>query len=196
MPSEDSAEDRLQVLMKTWEHLDEKIRSYDLLMERVIFIAVFLIMAVAGYAPTDEVRSSTLFLLLPFGAFGLTFYGLHTCHQVMSTAGYMRYVEERINKAVGERMLFWEGFLSSREHRRLPVIALGFLWGLVLAMIVGKSAYTAWLGYPVGVFCAAVAVNLAFFVGFIVAVCLCYRAFGSTYEAVKRVASQSDEGGT
>jgi len=125
-----SPSDRVfDLLLKEYEVVSQEIRGRIITNDSLIASALLILGAglIYGIGQGKE----AVIVAIPLGFFGLLLYALFNATAIQVLAGYRRYLEERINRHVGQEVLQWERVGAPLRRRSFSTIAL-FMFALLL----------------------------------------------------------------
>ena len=181
---EDKKSLQLEHLTSQSESFGAAIGSVMLQSSRVITVGTAVALGVIGIA--FRTRSYEILILLPYLIFVLFFHYINLHTSILEMGGYKRYLEERINEIIGEKIHLWETELVPRRHYNvanqfLAAIFLIILLGsMVIGLVVSYSYHYSWI------FRISLVVDLVLIIGLIMAVAHMRKAHAKTYEDAKR----------
>jgi hypothetical protein len=180
---------RSEILVKEYEIIGQATRTLFLSSEKAIALG-FTILG-TGFIIGIKEKIEYMLLFLPFAVFGVLLYDINIATELGTMGGYKRYLEERINSELKERILLWELFLSEERHKSLAKKLSFPIYLIFTGLTVYFSLATAWESCPKWFFWCLVCVFLGFALGLISSVHKSYKAFAHTYEKCKRLVNQS-----
>jgi len=179
---------KIEILMKEYECVGQKIEALFLTSERIIGLGIVVIVAMLTFGLERKINSILLFL--PVAFLGVLLYGVHVFTELTSLGGYKRYLEERINTIFEENLLFWESIIAKKRHYAFVTYFLHFLYAFFLVLTVSLSLHTAWQHYGNKVFWFIITFLLGLSIGLIISLVKMYKAFDETYKMAKKIAKR------
>jgi len=128
------------VLLAEYARLRNETFSVEGRYDRIVGVAVTLLTLIVLYGAHEERKE--VFFALPFLIYGLVFYVLYFFHAMCVRAGYLRAIEEEINRLIGRNVLIWENHVvpSFLRFTRCPP-ALAFN-GIVVFLVPAVVLYS------------------------------------------------------
>ena len=145
MTSEAQTKFRGDVLLQEYLRVCTDIRTIEGANDRVIGLGATFVVAAATVGLAQHVVP--LFFALPFAIIGVIFYGVMSYVWVFSLGGYKLYLEEEINRTIGERLLLWEALVPKRNTLNIARGVLLSVYVLVSAGIICLSVIQVGSGY-------------------------------------------------
>lgn len=131
-----SREDLVNHLHQEYERAATHIRMLESVNDKIVSIAVTLIVAGFGYGLRENI--DVVFLFLPIGFIGVFLYTSLQYVNMFWMGGYARAVEEKVNALTGSRVIYWETLVATvRPRRNVSNVAL---IGLYLVLFVGITS--------------------------------------------------------
>lgn len=181
----------LDILLKEYDQVSEWVRSLFLSSEKLIGFGVALVTVGLSYGLKEKVYE--VLLLLPIVLSGVLLYAAHLTTGLRAVAGYKKYLEERINEALGGEYLLWESHLAKSQHRLIGQKLIHLVSAILYLLSIWLSLQTAWQFYRREIFYSLVIINLVFFTGIIISVVEMYRVFDRIYQSSKSIVEQNKE---
>lgn len=175
---------KINMMAKECDSIGQAVRNFILGEERIIALGLTIMGAALAYGLKEKINE--ILLILPIAVFGVMIYGSRLFHELMSMAGYKKYLEEKINNKVGENILFWELFISKEMHGSFPNKVLYIIYVIFLALTVYISLGTASKYYSKNIFWGMVIVISFLTIGLIISFIKMNRAFEKIYTLSKR----------
>lgn len=183
MPSGPSKAD---VLLKEYERVCGEIRALEGNNEKIVGFGITIV--TAGFVYGIGNRISEIFLFIPIGFDGVLFYAILQYYRVLRFGGYKKFLEEQINKGMGEKVLIWEALVSNEN--RINIIN-AFLSGVYFTIVAAAHAYCLFKVkqlYDGSVFCLFAAVVTLLAVGLLICVYQMTVSFQKAYISSKDLA--------
>lgn len=127
----DDKQQKLELLKTEHARISGEIRAIEAMGEKSLGFGISIIGVGLAYGVEKSIGS--LFILIPIAFIGLLLFIMINYYNLFLLGGYIRFVEEEINRIIGSDVLLWE---KIRDQKRLNPVNIS-LWLVLILMFAG-----------------------------------------------------------